>query len=202
MIGLMGSKRKIALFHGCCALIGLVFLWGAGLAYGGGDNAVAHESGTVLIARLINFALLFIILLVVIKKTDIKGFFSARREGIRQKLDSLTRQKNETEIRCQELEQKLKEFEQKKKEIIEQFKADGEEEKKRIISRAHERAKQILEHADLTIKGEIQEARDNLSQELVEIATQKAQAIIARDITDSDQDHLVNEFIDRVEKLH
>lgn len=200
MTGLMGTKGKIALLHGGCAIIGLVL--GAGLAYGSGDNAVAHESGTVLIARLINFALLFIILLVIIKKTDIKGFFATRREGIRQKLDSLTRQKNETEIRCQELEQKLEEFEQKKKEIIEQFKADGEEEKKRIISRAHGRAKQILEQVDLTIKGEIQEARDSLRQELVEIAAQKAQAIIARDLTDSDQDHLVNEFIDRVEKLH
>jgi len=202
MIGLMGTKGKIAFIYSGCALIGLVFLWGVDIVYGAGDNAVSHESGTVLISRLINFALLFIILLVVIKKTNIKGFFAARREGIRQKLDSLTRQKNETEIRCQELEQKLKEFEQKKKEIIKQFKADGEEEKKRIISKAHERASQILKKADLTIKGEIQEARDRLSQELVEIATQKAQTIIARGITDSDQDHLVNEFIDRVEKLH
>ena len=201
-MGLIGTQRKASLLSRCCVLIGLVLLWGIGIAYGSGANEVAHESGTVLISRLINFALLFIILFVVIKKIDIKSYFSARREGIKQKLDSLTRQKKETEIRCQELEQKMKEFEQKKKEIIEQFKVDGEEEKKRIISGAQVRARQILEHADLTIKGEIKEAKDRLSQELVEIATQKAQAIIARDIKDSDQDHLVNEFIDRVEKLH
>jgi F-type H+-transporting ATPase subunit b len=36
----------------------------------------------------------------------------------------------------------------------------------------------------------------------VEVAARKAQEIIEREIKDDDQDHLVNEFIERVEKLH
>jgi F-type H+-transporting ATPase subunit b len=41
-----------------------------------------------------------------------------------------------------------------------------------------------------------------LKREVVEMAAQRAEEVIAREIKDSDQDHLVNEFIKSVEKLH
>jgi hypothetical protein len=37
---------------------------------------------------------------------------------------------------------------------------------------------------------------------MVEAAAHQAQVIIEKEIKDSDQDQLVNEFIERVEKLH
>ena len=41
-----------------------------------------------------------------------------------------------------------------------------------------------------------------LMREIVDVAAQKAGDIIIKEIKDSDQDQLVNEFIERVEKLH
>ena len=106
------------------------------------------------------------------------------------------------EGRYRELEEELKAFETKKKEIIQQFEAEGIAEKERIIAEAEERAKQILEQAGLTIQREIQAAKDRLTAEMVEAAAQRAQGIIEKEIKDIDQDQLVNEFIERVEKLH
>ena len=80
--------------------------------------------------------------------------------------------------------------------------AEGVAEKERIVAEAKERAAQILAQADVTIEREIQAARDRLKEELVDVAAQKAREIITKDITDSDQDNLVNEFIESVEKLH
>jgi len=54
----------------------------------------------------------------------------------------------------------------------------------------------------LTIQREIQAAKDRLTAEMVEAAAKRAQGIIEKEIKDSDQDQLVNEFIERVEKLH
>jgi len=138
----------------------------------------------------------------VIRKTTIKEFFSNRKEEIRKKLEDLKRDKEIAESRCNELEKKFKEFELQEKEIIEQFKIDGELEKKKIIAEARERATQILAQADLTIEREIQAARNSLRQDVVEMAATRAEEIIAGQIQDSDQDHLVNEFIESVEKLH
>ncbi len=203
MIILKGRKGKSALTV-VCTLIGLLLLCGLAYASGGGEEGGAHDSGRTLdlLYRFINFALLVIILVVVVKKAKIGGFFSSRIEEIKKKFDELNTEKDTSEGRFQELEKKLKEFEVQKQEIIEQFKADGAAEKEKIIAEAKERANQILIQADLTIEREIQAARDRLRQEVVEVAAQKAQEIIEKQIKDDDQDHLVNEFIERVEKLH
>jgi len=185
-------------------LVGVIAFCGLSFASGGGEHGAAPDNGRLLdlLYRCINFSLLVIILFVVVRKTAIKDFFEARREDIKKKFRDLNSEKDEAETRFRELEKKLKDFEASRTEIIEQFKADGAKEKERIISEAKERAAQILDQVDLTIEQEIQTARDRLMQQVVDSAAQKAQEIIAREIKASDQDQLVNEFIEKVEKLH
>jgi len=139
---------------------------------------------------------------VVVKKTSMLRFFGERREEIKEKLEALTKERQAAESRSRELEKKLEEFEIQKKEILEQFRAEGAKEKARIISEARERAAQLISQADHTIEREIQGATERLKQEVVEMAALRAEEIITKGIKDSDQDHLVNEFIKSVEKLH
>ena len=196
-------KRRLAMVS-VCVLISLFLVCGLAFASGGADQGGAHENGKMLdlLYRCINFALLIIILVVVVKKSGITGFFGTRIEEIKNKFDDLKAEKDETERRYQEIEEKLREFEAKKQEIIEQFKSEGVAEREKIIAEGKERAKQILAQADLTIEREIHGARDRLMQEVANIAAKKAEEIIGKEIRDSDQDHLVDEFIERVEKLH
>ena len=203
MILFKGKKGKFVLIAGL-TLISIFILCGLGFASEGGGHGGTDESRRLwdLGARFLNFALLVIILFVVIRKTGVKDFFSARREEISKKFEDLKEERDTAESRYRELEAELKAFETKKKEIIQQFEAEGIAEKERIIAEAEERAKQILEQAGLTIQREIQAARDRLTGEMVEAAAQQAQVIIEKEIKGSDQDQLVNEFIERVENLH
>jgi F-type H+-transporting ATPase subunit b len=100
------------------------------------------------------------------------------------------------------VEKKLRDFEVKKKEIIEQFLKEGQAEKERIIAEANERAKQIVKQAELSIQQEMQSAKERLRREVMELAAGKAQEIIAKEMTDEDQERLVSEFIERVGKIH
>lgn len=183
-------------------LIGLTAL--SAYASAGGGEAAGHDSGRMLdlLYRCINFALLVIILVVVIKKTSLKDFFAQRREDIRKRMEDLQKEKAAAEARYKELEQKFKDFELKRKEIIEQFKAEGLAEKEKIIAQARERSEQIMAQADATIQREIQGAKDRLREEIVNVAARKAQDLIVKQIKGSDQDQLVDEFIERVGKLH
>ena len=203
MILFKGKKGKFVLIAGL-TLISIFILCGLGFASEGGGHGGSDESQRLwdLGARFLNFALLVIILFVVIRKSGVKDFFSARREEISKKFEDLKEERDAAEGRYRELEAELKAFETKKKEILQQFEAEGIAEKERIIAEAEERAKQILEQAGLTIQREIQAAKDRLTAEMVEAAAQRAQGIIEKEIKDSDQDRLVNEFIERVEKLH
>lgn len=196
---------------------GVVIASGEG-AHGGGQESV-HESSSEgahggehgkdrsadlrdLLYRFINFALLVIILFVAIRKSGLKDSLSGRIEEIKQRLEDLRKEKEEAESQYKDLERKLRDFEAKKKEIIEQFQNEGQAEKERIIAEANERAKQIVEQAELTIQQEMQSAKDRLRKEVMELAAGKAQEIIAKEMTDEDQDRLVSEFIEKVGKIH
>ena len=171
------------------------------LAAGGGG---ADRSGDLLdlLYRFINFALLVIILFIVLRKVPIKEYFSSRIEGIKKELEDLKKQREAAERKARDLESKLKAFEGERKEILEQYKADGLAEKERILAEARERAKQILQQAEVSIQYEMQTAKEKLKQEVVALAAQRAEEIIAREMTDKDQDRLVNEFIEKLGKTH
>jgi len=201
MIGFETERGRFSFIAVCTVAASLIL---CGLSFASGGEGGGHGGGDVtnLLYRILNFVLMVVILVVVIRKTTIKDFFANRKEEIRQKLESLKKDKEAAESRCGELEKKLREFESQKQEIIAQFKADGAAEKEKIIREAKERAAQILAQADLTVAREFQSAGDRLRQEVVEMAAARAEEIIAKQIQDKDQDHLVNEFIERVEKLH
>ena len=171
---------------------------------GEGEGHAADRSGDLrdLFIRIINFVLMVIILLWALKKANIKGFLSKRIEDIRQKLEALRNEKNTAEKNYQDIEAKLKAFEKERMEILEQYRREGEAEKEKIIAEADIRVQQIIEQAEATIEQEMRSAQDRLKQEVVGLAAQKAKEIIAREINDEDQDRLVQDFIEKVGKIH
>ncbi|MFH1350426.1 MAG: ATP synthase F0 subunit B [Pseudomonadota bacterium] len=171
---------------------------GQGEGHGGDRSADLLD----LLYRFINFTLLVIILVVVIKKSGLKDSLMGRIEEIRQKLENLKKEKEASQIGYQEIEEKLRKFEAEKEEIIEQFKKEGLAEKERIIAEAKERANQIVAQAELNIQQEIEVAKKRLKREVGELAAQRAQDIISKEITEKDQERLVDEFIERVGKIH
>jgi F-type H+-transporting ATPase subunit b len=194
------KHRKRRLFAAGSFAVGSVLLSSMALAAGG----AADRSGDLLdlLYRFINFALLVIILFVVLKKVPIKEFFSSRIEGIKKELEDLKKQKETAERKARDLESKLNAFSGEREEILAQYRADGLAEKERILAEAKERAKQILDQAEVSIQYEMQTAKEKLKQEVVALAAQRAEEIIAREMTDKDQDRLVNEFIEKLGKTH
>lgn len=192
------NGKRIVFSAGCFASA-TVLLSSVALAAGGGDRSADLLD---LLYRFINFALLVIILFIVLRKVPLKEYFSSRIEGIKKELEDLKRQREAAEAKAQDLESKLKAFEVERKDILAQYRVDGLAEKERILAEARVRAKQILEQAEVTIRHEMQTAKEKLKQEIVALAAQRAEEIIAREMTDSDQDRLVSEFIDKLGKTH
>jgi len=195
-----GKGRKRFFLSGSVAAAGVLL---STLAFAAG-GAGADRSADLwdLLYRWINFALLVIILFVVLKKVPIKDYFISRIEGIKKEMEDLKRQREEAQQKARELESKLKAFEGERKAILEEYRADGLAEKQRILAEARERAKQILQQAEVSIQYEMQAAKKKLKEEVVTLAAQRAEEIIVREMTDKDQDRLVNEFIERLGKTH
>lgn len=123
----------------------------------GGDNSEALAD---LRNRFINFILLVIILVLVVKKSGVGSYLSGRIEEIKQQMEDLAREKDESEKKFQAIQQQLREFEESKQEIIDEYIREGQAEKEKIIAEAEERAKQILGQAEITIEHEMETAMD------------------------------------------
>jgi len=169
-----------------------------GEGHGGDSTADLME----LLSRFVNFTVLVIVLVVVVKKFRVKNMLTSRIDEIKKRLDDLKREKEETESKYQEAERKLSKFEGEKQDIIEQFRKEGEVEREKIIAEAQQRSEQILKQAELTIQQEMESAKKKLREGVVELAAQRAGEIMAKEMTDKDQDRLVNEFIKKVGDLH
>ena len=198
MSGRTGDRIKLCLWIS----FGLLFSGSMAFAAGGGEGVDRSADLLDLLYRFINFALLVIILVWVFKKVRIRDFFKSRSEEIQKTLEELRSGKEESERKFLEIERKFREFEKNRQTLIEQFRADGLAEKEAILAEAKERAKQIIEQAELAIQQELKSAKGRLQQEVVALAAERAKEIVARELTDKDQDRLVDEFIERVRKLH
>ena len=201
MLRRIKNRRGFSLCVSFCLTI-LLLSFSLALAAAGHEGVDRSGDLLDLLYRFMNFALLVIILFLVFKKVRIKDFFRSRSEEIQKKLDELKGGKEEAEKKFHEIEKKLKEFESNKQSILDQFRSDGLAEKERILAEAKERAQQIIEQAGLTMQQEMKGAKNRLQKEIVALATQRAQAIIAREMTDKDQARLVDEFIEKVRKVH
>jgi F-type H+-transporting ATPase subunit b len=201
MVGGIMNRKKILASLSLGAVL-LLLSYSFALAVGEPEGADRAGDLLDLLYRLMNFALLVIILVVVLKKVRIGDFFRSRSEEIQKKLDELRKGKEEAEKKFHDIEQKLKEFEKNKQQMLQQFEEEGLEEKQKILAEANERAGQIIEQAEMSIQQEIKTARDRLQREVVALAAERAMDILSKEITGNDQDRLVDEFIEKVRKVH
>jgi F-type H+-transporting ATPase subunit b len=169
---------------------------------GGGHSNDRSGDLLDLLYRFITFVLVLIILFVVYKKMKLKDVLTARSEEIKKRLDDLKRDKEEAENRYKEMERRLKDFETKRKDIIEQYKKEGLAEKEKIITEAKERVSQIIDQSEMTIQQEIESARNQLKQNVIDLAAEKAREILAREMGEDDQEKMVVEFVEKVGKVN
>lgn len=162
-----------------------------------GGGGLSAEKVWDLVFRAMNFLAVVIILFLVLRK-PIRQFFGNRREEIAETLADLERKKGETEESYAKLESRLAELEAERETILAEYISDGEKEKEKIIANAEEMSSRIQVQAGKAIEREIKSAKDALKQEIAELAASLAEGLVKENITDQDQERLVDEYLDKV----
>ena len=99
-------------------------------------------------------------------------------------------------------EARLAEVAKERQKVIQQFMAEGEMEKAKILDKANLVAARIKEMAALTIEQETKKAAQSLKEEVVGLATQMATDMIKEKATYADQQGLVEEYLKKVVETH
>ena len=173
-------------------------------AGGHGAEAGGHAASSVtpekidnLIWRTLNFVVLVVILFLVLRK-PIGAFFSGRREEIARTLEEFEKKKNEVEARYKELEGKLSDLTAEREKIMAEFVKEGQDEKAKIIANAEVMAERVKVQAEKTIDLEIKSAKAELVAEIAGMSANMAEELVKKNINESDQKRLVEEYLKKV----
>ena len=150
-----------------------------------------------IIWRTMNFVVLAGALIFLLKK-PIAQALAARRQGIKDQLDDLERQKQEAEQQLSEYQQKLNQLEQEVEKIVAEYVKDGEAMKAKIIEEAKASAEKLQDQAKKNIEQEFDKARKELKAEMAHQAVAMAEELIKKSIDDEDQKRIISEYLTKV----
>ena len=191
-----GQQKCRALVVGI-GVIFLLFVAFGNAAAASGEDGGSKGWGKLDWFRLMNFALLLAILVFLLRK-PIAQTLSARIKSIREQLESLEAQKAEAEKQLAEYNDKLSKLESEAKKIVESYIKQGKEAKAKILKETQTAAEKLQAQARRNIEHEFEKARQELQREVLEKSLAKAEETLKKEITDRDQDKLVDEYLKKV----
>jgi F-type H+-transporting ATPase subunit b len=147
--------------------------------------------------RVFNFAILAIGLFLLLRKPMSQALRN-RIKGIRSELESLENRKAEVEKQLADYNAKLSELDKESEQIVADYIRQGEEAKVRILKEAQSAADKLKEQAQKNIAYEFEQAKLTLQAEIVGKALAKAETLIRDQISDKDQNRLVDEYLEKV----
>ena len=182
----------------------VVFLF-AGVAYASSASSASgdsHESGAEILKQTLyqgfNLALLLGVIFYFGRK-PIGEFFSTRRTGIQSELSEAADLLTQAEQRNAELQRRLVDLGSEVEGIREEAGRRAEDEAERILADARATAERIRQDAQAAVAQELRRAQSALRDEAADLALELAARKLNEQVSDTDRERLVDEFILRVE---
>jgi F-type H+-transporting ATPase subunit b len=199
--GRRNSWRRIgAAFWGLGAVLLLAGVAAASEA-AGDHGGISPAKMQDIIWRTVNFVVFAAILIKLVAKPA-KNFFAQRSQDVATTLEEMAAKQAEFEAAVAAAEARLAAVAKERQGVIQQFIAEGEMEKAKILEKANQVAARIKEMASFTIEQETKKAAQSLKEEVVGLATQMATDMIKEKATYADQQGLVEEYLKKVVETH
>lgn len=147
--------------------------------------------------RVLNFVLMAGILFLVARK-PIRELFAKRTQTIANTLAELEAKKKEAEKTYQEYSEKLAQLDKETARILEEYRAQGEAEKTKIIAGAEKSAAEIRAQTERAIQQEIKSATMALKREVAELSVAAAEKVLREKIGKEDHQLLIRDFTIKV----
>jgi len=196
-----GRPRIWAALGGLGAGLLLAGVAAASEAAHGGHGAIDPAKIQDFIWRTVNFVV-FAAILIKLAAKPAKKFFAQRTEDVATTLEELEAKVVEATTAVKTAETRLAEVARERENIIQQYMAEGQLEKAKILDKANLVAERIKAMAALSIQQEIKKATHDLRGEIVGMATQMATDMIKEKATYADQQGLVEEYLKKVVETH
>ena len=146
----------------------------------------------------VNFGIFAFLFLKYAKKPLMK-YLRSERESVEKQINELTDKKQGAQSQRDTEAEQLKDIDR----IIEELRSSilemGEREKEKIIEQGKTLAEKMIQDAEAYSEHRIVAARQELSEEMVDLALSMAKEKLLKNMTDKDNDNLVGQFIANLE---
>lgn len=150
---------------------------------------------TTIVATLLNLLILFLILKFLLFKR-VNAVIEDRQKEIAQSFEEA----DETKLRAKALEneysERLGQAKEESAAIVRDSTRKAQERSDKIIDDANNEARQIIDRAHNEIEREKKRAVNSVKNEISDIAFDVAQTLVEKEISRSDNERLIDEFID------
>lgn len=194
------GKILSRLAFGCLVLAPAVAAAAEEAGHGGG-SAEAGNPWLSLAFKFVNLSILAAILYKALKKTVSQGL-ADRADDVRRELQAAKDAKEAAESKYKEYKEKVANLEDDIRKLRDDFRAEGERQRERILREAEEASVSLARQAEAAGANEVKRARDELRSELGEMAVRLAEEILGRVYTVADQKKAVQQTIENVERVH
>lgn len=144
---------------------------------------------------------LFLVLLALLKKFafgPLMGIMKQREEHIANEINTAEQNNLEAKKLVEEQRESMKKSRQEAAELIENARKLGEEQKDGIIQAARSEAERLKESAKKEIQQEKEQAVLALREQVASLSVLIASKVIEKELTEQDQEKLINEYIQEV----
>ncbi len=155
-------------------------------------------SMTSLIFPVINF-LIFVFLIYRFALPPARRYLVSRRDEILGAVRSANESKEKANSALRSYRDCLASADDESKTLLETLRAEGEREKAKILREAEELASKIRADADFVSQQEIKVARQQIREEIAQIAQGAAENAIRANLRAADQERLVEQFLQGIE---
>jgi F-type H+-transporting ATPase subunit b len=161
-----------------------------------------HEGGipTVVILQFVNF-FLYVVLIVFIARTPLSNYFKERHAGFFAAKKKADAARSEAEAKRKEIQDRLSKLETTRDESIQRAREEAEALRKQIVNEAQALSQKLKLEAARTAEVEINRAKYELREELLEQSVQMAKRVLVdtNKVQEQDQKRLQAEFVEKIQ---
>ncbi len=146
------------------------------------------------VVDLVNFAI-FAGIIIYFGGSFIQEYFANRRENFLREMNAAKEARKEAEAKLEEFDSKLDALEQERQALLDEYHAQGEREKQRIIDTAKREVEKMRTDAEATIDQEVKKAVAMLEEQAVDMAVGMAREQAQKKLDAKHQKKLFERYV-------
>jgi len=153
------------------------------------------------IGSMIYMLVFFIVLLALLKKFawgPLMDVMEEREKHVASEIEEAEKSRKEAEIAAKEAAEQLQQTRQEAQSIIEEAREAGVRQEQEIIRAAREEASRLKQSAKEDIENEKEKALQALQEQVASLSVLIASKVIEKEISEQDQEKLIEEYIKEV----